>query len=149
MPLPLPGAAGARLWVWLSRVAWSCCMQMHPPDAPCAWKPRSTCSSGKACYPHAFCGCPSAAPGSAQKAAPRHACSRTALIGVPDKQCPWVLRLLRHAYAAQHLNWLQRHSIHIDSDPGRPKACLWISPVSPQQDPAVTLSWISTKTTTC
>ena len=27
-----------------------------------AWKPRSTCSGGRACHPHACCACPSPAP---------------------------------------------------------------------------------------
>ena len=62
----------------LEAAAWECTLQMQ-----------YTCSSGRACHPEAFCACPSATPGYARKAAPRHAFRRTPgpLIRVPDKQC--------------------------------------------------------------
>ena len=48
-------------------------LQMQPserPDYPHAWKPHSNCSSSRACHHHAFCVCPSAAPGCAERPLP-------------------------------------------------------------------------------
>ena len=50
-----------------------CTRQMQPserPDYPHAWKPHSNCSSSRACHHHAFCVCPSAAPGCAERPLP-------------------------------------------------------------------------------
>ena len=49
----------------LEAAACECTLQMQPsarPVYPRACRPRSTCSSGLACHPHACCACPSAAP---------------------------------------------------------------------------------------
>ena len=75
-----------------------CSLRMQPsarPVYPRAWKPRSACSSGRAaCHrawhpsPHACGAClgPSAAPGSAEMAAPRHAGSLSSESHVPTLQ---------------------------------------------------------------
>ena len=68
--------------------ACECTLQMQPSARPVylrAYRPRSTCSSGRACHPHACYVCPSAGQQfcrllCARKAAPRHACRRTPLL---------------------------------------------------------------------
>ena len=84
-----------------------------------------SCSSGRAFHPHAFCACPSAAPGYARKPS----------VGPLSSECP-TSRVSEYSgcSAAAHpcsfdaalkftaATTSLRRSIHIDSDPGRPEA---------------------------
>ena len=112
-----------------------CTLQMQP-SAPLSvyhstWKQSSTCSSGRACHPHACCPYPSPAPVCAERPLP--ASSAVGPLS-SESTVPTLHRLRRRLLglclasprrrandSTLYSNRLQRYSIHIDSGPGRPE----------------------------
>ena len=78
------------------------------------WKQSSTCSSGRACHPHAFCACSSPATVSAKRPLPRQACRRTPLLRVNRADDPAATRLLDCALRRRDAALLIQHNIQID-----------------------------------